>query len=136
MRYDVRDLANTFDTPYGVHEAKYIGHPFRLVRMVEDELNPDVVNYTIRFADGHEYNAWEEEIFPGEIRVGDETWVHRDVTRAEEAIYDAGGAWAIEHPDAVGTSDGVSWGFNRKTLALWVFLTMEHSRRMAMEGEE
>ena len=125
MSYDVRDLAPTFDTPYDGHISRYIGQPFRLVQMWEEE---HITNYRIRFPDGVEYDAWEEEIFPGSLPGPDgEEWVHRDQQRAESAVLQvANECWMVTHEDI--TPDGE--GFNRKGVAMWVYLQLEHSKQM------
>lgn len=129
--YDVRDLAPTFDTPYGGHVGGYIGQPFQLVQMWEEE---HVTNYRIRFPDGYEYDAWEEQIFPGSLPGPDgEMWVHRDQRRAEAAVVQiANGCWAVTHENI--TPDGE--GFDRKAVAMWVYLQLEHSKQMREREEE
>ena len=122
--YDVRDLAPTFDTPYDGDQRAYIGQPFQLVQMWEEE---HVTNYRIRFPDGFEYDAWEEEIFPGSVPGPDgEVWVHRDQQRAEAAVQQTAGAWWVEH-ESVSRNFA---SFDRKAVAMWVYLQLEHSKQM------
>jgi len=130
--YDVRDLAPTFDTPYGGHVSGYIGQPFQLVQMWEEDKY--TTNYRIRFHDGFEYDAWEEEIFPGSVPGPDgEMWVHRDQQRAEAAVLPvADGCWGVAHENV----SRIGASFDRKAVAMWVYLQLEHSKQMREREEK